>query len=85
MSKKSDSLFDREVEWSRDLSADQWMAEVVDRNVLLAGINIGDPEQPKRALKTAFEMNQKGSIPRFEDIGGGEVSASLVYTEQCSK
>lgn len=77
-------IVDRRLEWPCDLSANQWMVEVVDRHRLLAGINISGRE-PIRAVKTAFEMNQHGSLPRFEDISRGEVSTSAVYTEQCSK
>ncbi len=85
MSRKPDSLDKQKTALpvTRDLSADQWMADVVGRHTLLAGINIGEEGAPKRAIKTAFEMNQKGSIPRFEDLDRGMVSSSLLYTEQC--
>jgi hypothetical protein len=70
-----------ELEHPPDLSPVQWTKDVVEYHQLLAGWNF-EGDEPKKAGKTAFELNQIGTVPRYMGIGEAGVSAELTYTER---
>ena len=65
-----------ELEHPPDLSPGQWTKDIVEYHQLLAGWSF-EGDEPQKAGKTAFELNQIGTVPRYMGVGEAGVSAEL--------